>query len=142
MNDRQWLRKMEIQKLRTHLIRKKLHVSLYISNAAAKITTAADPVRLSLFKTAPLAAGAGAPVGVAEIDEGGVAGAPAGDSGVDGGGEGGELAVVGERAEPLSGGEASGEFADGVAAGDRDLALRGEATGDLAGEEAGEDAGD
>ncbi|XP_054777302.1 uncharacterized protein LOC129285583 [Prosopis cineraria] len=114
--------------------------SVYARKAAATITKAADPATLSLFKTAPLVAGAGAcdPDGVAAID-GGLA---AGDADGDTGGEGGELTVAGDGAvaDPLStGAEAVGEFADGVTAtGAGAIALLGAAVGDVAGEEAGD----
>ncbi|KAI9095662.1 hypothetical protein K1719_026222 [Acacia pycnantha] len=100
-----------------------------------------------LFKTAPLVAGAGAcdPDGVAAVDVvGELAGVDLGDSdGDDMGGEGGELTVAGEGAVAYllsTGGEAFGEFAEGVAAiGAGAIAFRGRAAnGDFAGEEAGD----
>lgn len=77
--------------------------------AAAKITRAADPVRVTLFKTAPLEAGPSD--GGAEMDDGEMAGAEAGDwSGVDAGGDGGELPVAGEAAgEVDDDGETAGD---------------------------------
>lgn len=111
----------------------KSHSILNISKTAAKIT-AADPATLNLFKTAPLASGAGASDGGKEIEDGEVAGAPAGDSEVDGGGDGGDLTVAGEGEGPL--------VTEGEVSGDGENAFGGVAADEPVGEEAGVDAGD
>lgn len=55
-----------------------LYHAIYITNTAANRQTAADPATVNLFKTTPLWAGAGASVGVEEIEEGDEDGSAAG----------------------------------------------------------------
>ena len=58
----------------------KPYCNLYITKATAITTTATDPAMPNLFGSALLTAGAGASVGVAEIEDGDIAGASTGDS--------------------------------------------------------------
>ena len=121
-----------------------------MTKTTAQRATATDPEIANLFKTAPLADGAGASEGGVEMEDGEVAGDGEED---EDGGDGGEIAMEGDGVVSVGGVavELEGEGAEtGVfVTGDGGEAVGADAGGgvdddggDFVGDEAGEDDGD